>query len=105
MSLMMMRGRQACVLVAFGTRMAIVPCNTSKGYAGWCGQRSVARARSGLPHERPVQQKFYGSNAKSRKTHTAVKNDAAITLMSLPATGGTPAASVTPAGAHIEEID
>ena len=72
---------------------------TSKGYAGWCGQRSVARARSGLPYERPVEKKFKGSNGKSRKSNTTMKNDAANTLMSLPA------ASVTPAGTHIEEID
>ena len=69
---------------------------TSKGYAGWSGQRSVSRARSELPYERPVQKKFKGSNGKS---HTTMKNDAANTLMSLPA------AHVTPAGAHIEEID
>ena len=69
---------------------------TSKGYAGWCGQRSVARARSGLPYERPVQKKFKGSNGKS---HTTMKKDAANTLMNLPT------ASVTPAGTHIEEVD
>ena len=31
---------------------------TSKGYAGWCGQRSVARARSGLPYARHIQTKL-----------------------------------------------
>ena len=69
---------------------------TSKGYAGWCGQRSVARARSGLPYQRPVQVKFKGSNGKSPKRHSTMKNDAANTLMNLQATG------VTPAGTHIE---
>ena len=39
------------------------------------------------------------------KSHTAMKNDAVNTLMSLPAASATPAASVTPAGTHIEEID
>ena len=57
---------------------------------------SVARARSGLPCERPVQKKFKGSNEKN---HTTMKNDAANTLMSLPS------ADVTPAGTHIEEVD
>ena len=66
---------------------------TSKGYAGWCGQRGVVRARSGLPYERPVKKKFKGSNGMNKNLQS--RNDAANTLMSLPAT------SVT----HIEEID
>ena len=80
---------------------------TSTGYAGWCGQRSVVRARSGLPYARPVQTKFKGSNGINPKLHTTMKNDAANILMSLPETGVAPAASagVTPAGTHIEEID
>ena len=51
---------------------------TSNGYAGWCGQRGVVRARSGLPYERPVQKKFKGSN---RKSHTTTKNDAPAHLL------------------------
>ena len=56
---------------------------TSKGYAGWCGQRSVARARCGLPYERPVQKKFKGSNGMNKNLQR--RNDAANTLMNLPA--------------------
>ena len=72
---------------------------TSKGYAGWCGQRSVARARCGLPYARPVQKKFKGSNGMNKNLQS--RNDAANTLMSLPATGVTPAASVTAAASVI----
>ena len=96
--------RSRCVWYKNGNRTVQF---TSKGYTGWCGQRSVARARSGLPYERPVQKrlfekKFKGSNGKSPpkspKSHDTMKN-AANTLISLPA------ASVTPAGTHIEDID
>ena len=94
--------RSRCVWYKNGNRTVQY---TSTGYAGWCGQRSVSRARSGLPYARPVQTKFKGSNGTSPKRHSTMKNDAANTLMSLPATGVTLAASVTPAGTHIEEID
>ena len=107
--------RSRCVWYKNGNRTVQY---TSKGYAGWCGQRSVARARSGLSYQRPVQTKFKGSNGTSPKRHSTMKNDAANILMSLPETAPaaasfpdyTPAptsdaAGVTPAGTHIEEID
>ena len=107
--------RSRCVWYKNGNRTVQY---TSIGYAGWCGQRSVARARSGLPYARPVQTKFKGSNGTSPKRHSTMKNDAANILMSLPETAPaaasfpdyTPAptsdaAGVTPAGTHIEEID
>ena len=93
--------RSRCVWYKNGNRTVQY---TSIGYAGWCGQRSVARARCGLPYARPVQMKFKGSDGTSLKRHSTMKNDAANTLMSLPATGVAPA-GVTPAGTHIEEID
>ena len=86
--------RSRCVWYKNGNRTVQY---TSTGYAGWCGQRSVVRARSGLPYARPVQTKFKGSNGISPKLHTTMKNDAANVLMSLPA--------ATPAGTHIDEID
>ena len=107
--------RSRCVWYKNGNRTVQY---TSKGYAGWCGQRSVSRARSGLPYARPVQTKFKGSNGSSPKRHSTMKNDAAKILMCLPETAPaaasfpdyTPAptsdaAGVTPAGTHIEEID
>ena len=93
--------RSRCVWYKNGNRTVQY---TSIGYAGWCGQRSVARARSGLPYARPVQTKFKGSNGTSPKRHSTMKNDAANILMSLPETAPA-AAGVTPAGTHIEEID
>ena len=76
-----------------------------------CSQRSVARARSGLPYERPVQ-KTLGTKW-TYAGYPSHDGCAAKTLMSLPAAsvtpaaaaGVTPAASDTPAGTHIEEID
>ena len=93
--------RSRCVWYKNGNRTVQY---TSKGYAGWCGQRSVARARSGLPYARPIQTKGKGSNGTSPKRHSTMKNDAANILMSLPETAPA-AAAVTPAGTHIEEID
>ena len=66
---------------------------TSKGYAGWCGQRGVVRARSGLPYERAVQKKI--GTTWRYVGYPSHDGCAAKTLMSLPT------ASVT----HIEEID
>ena len=70
--------RSRCVWYKNGNRTVQY---TSKGYAGWCGQRSVARARSGLPYARPIQTKFKGSNGTSPKSHSTMKNDAANILM------------------------
>ena len=47
--------RSRCVWYKNGQRTVQ---STSKGYTGWCGQRGVVRARSGLPYERPVQKKL-----------------------------------------------
>ena len=93
--------RSRCVWYKNGNRTVQY---TSIGYAGWCGQRSVSRARSGLPYARPVQTKFKGSNGTSPKRHSTMKNAAANILMSLPESARA-AAGVTPAGTHIEEID
>ena len=96
--------RSRCVWYKNGNRTVQY---TSKGYAGWCGQRSVARARSGLSYQRPVvQTKFKGSNGTSPKRHSTMKNDAANILMSLPETA--PAAAPAAAAGvnyHIEEMD
>ena len=83
--------RSRCVWYKNGNRTVQY---TSTGYAGWCGQRSVSRARSGLPYARPVQTKFKGSNGTSPKRHSTMKNDAANILMSLPETA--PAAASFP---------
>ena len=70
--------RSRCVWYKNGNRTVQY---TSKGYAGWCGQRSVARARSGLPYARPIQTKFKGSNGTSPKRHSTMKNAAANILI------------------------
>ena len=62
--------RSRCVWYKNGNRTVQY---TSKGYAGWCGQRSVSRARSGLPYARPVQTKLKGSNGTSPKRHSTMK--------------------------------
>ena len=82
--------RSHCVWYKNGNRTVQY---TSKGYAGWCGQRSVVRARSGLPYARPIQKKMLGK----KWTYVGYpSHDGSKTLTSLPA---------TPAGTHIDEID
>ena len=92
MPLTMMRGRQACVLVAFGTRMAIVPCNirlwdTQGGVWSTTTWRCTCqdfgdRGRSGfvdclclLPYDRPAHIKFNPSlplkSGFSERAHVA----------------------------------
>ena len=68
--------RSRCVWYKNGNRTVQY---TSKGYAGWCGQRSVARARSGLTYERPVQSKKF----KAQRVQLHVTNQIQADLLQI----------------------
>lgn len=79
---------------------------TSKGYAGWCAQRSIVRARSGLPYERVKAHKKTQNTQNKAQTSTSQKKNKKLTWDFVPLSESKHIpSSTTPVGIQIEEMD